>query len=587
MSLRAIAAGILILAVWGCQSTPAPTEPRPDAPDLAAVSPGELLDRAARAGGPRASRLYLRAAERLADEDAPAADDALAAVRPEDLDTSETARYLLVRARVALARDDLEGARTLLLAVDAEALPVPTEAALVNARILAAEGSFAAAAEHLIDWEPAPEQRQRLNDAIWDHLGRVPAFQALAMPSRTGGEARGWWQLKVHMLRSFTLADQRRRLESWRTEWSGHPAAERPPANLQRLREESPAVTRVGLMLPLSGPLRRAGRAVRDAFIAAYLSRRDEVDYEIRIYDTAAAPLGTLYEQALVDGADVLVGPLRKETVAEMNGLEPEIPVLALNYLEEGRPASRMLQLGLAIEDDAASLRQWLQESGAERLVVFRNDDDWSVRASEALASSWQGPLHVQPLDSIRTVTEGVGAAMRVTSSRERHAALEKLLGTELEFVPRARADTDAIVALVTPVEANALVPALEFHFTDHLPVFATSQTIRGAGAERMATMDGFHVGELPWFVVQDGAYATLNRAFDLEGSAFVSLYALGVDAFRLADRLPGLAGGHFTELLGSTGELSLAADGRIQRRLARTQVRGATLERVTGSHGR
>lgn len=551
-------------------------EDRPVLPDDLPQTPEALLEEARDASSARRSRLYLLAAETfLEDGRTDDAAEALAAAEVNRLRPRETARYLLARARIALARQNLDDARAALLALDASELQDPLQEALVTAELLAAEGRPEAAAARLMaypDVEPG-KPRQRVNDTIWHYLGKVPPFQALAMESRSEGSGRGWWQLKSQMFESFTLKEQRRRLEAWRRAHPDHPAALMPPTALAALEAPPRPVARVGLMLPLSGPLSRAGRSVRDAFVATYLSHRDEVSFEVTIYDTAAEPLATLYERALVEGAEVLIGPLSKESVATMNALNPEIPVLALNYLDDATPAANLLQLGLAIEDEAATLERWLRDVQAERVLAFHNQEDWSQRAMRWLSGQWDDPLTVQVLDDIRTVTESVGAAMHVSVSRERHEEIENLLGQSVEFLPRARDDVDAIVALVTPLEASALVPALRFHFAGQVPVYATSQTVRGAGRERLRELNGFHVTELPWFAMQDRSYRTLDAAFGLEGSPFAALYALGVDAFRLADRAPLIVDGHLTELLGSTGELEFSTSGRILRRLARAVI--------------
>ncbi len=579
----AIAAGALILAVAGCQSTPtSATQRSSEAPAAPGESPQALLRQAAAAGDARQARLYLAAAEGLLSQgDAPAAANALSAVDVDRLRPRETARFLLTQARVSIATGQLDQARSALLALDETQLPDPLQAALVNAELLKAEGRPADAAERLMGYTGNLDQatRQRVNDAIWDYLGKVPPFQALSMESRSAGTAHGWWQLKSLMFQSFTLADQRRRLDSWLRSNPNHPAAHPLPSALDVLQAPPPPVAHVALMLPLSGPLSRAGRAVRDAFLATYLSHRDDAGFEVHIYDTAAEPIATLYERALVEGAQVLIGPLSKDSVNALNQLNPEIPALALNYLpDDVTPAPNVLQLGLAIEDEAATLEQWLSDAHAQRVLAFHDNEDWSQRATRALASSWPHELDVQALENIRTVTESVGVAMDVAASRDRHDQMEKLLGEPLEFLPRARRDVDAIVALVTPLEATALVPALRFHYADQIPVYVTSQTVRGASRDRLEELDGFHVSELPWFAMKEQSYQNLDAAFGLEDSPFAALYALGVDAFRLADRTPLIVGGHLSELLGSTGELEFTPSGRIQRRLARAVIRDGTV---------
>jgi uncharacterized protein len=466
--------------------------------------------------------------------------------------------------------------------IEPAAAPDELQGAVDAAAAVARQSGAAAAAAELMAFAdaatlPVPHLTT-LHDALWGHLSSVGSIEAQARARSSRDHARGWWQLAHELRTSPTLAEQRRRLDRWLQAWPDHPGSGHLPTRLQALRDAQPQSRRIGLLLPLSGPLGRAGRAVRDGFIASYLHHRDDVAYGINVYDAAAEPIATVYERALLDDNDLLIGPLTKESVAELNLLDPEIPVLALNYLDEQIAAPNLLQIGLAIEDEAYTLTRWLEDAGMRRVLLFQSRDDWSVRASRAVAETWPDPLEVQTLEDIRTVTESVGVAMRVAESRQRHSDLQSLLGEPIEFSPRARGDVDAIVALVTALEAAALVPALRFHFADGIPVFATSQTVRGLASNRLGGLNRFHVSELPWFVNDDPAYPDLDDAFDLDGNGFVSLYALGVDAFRLADRVSLLLAGTVTGLRGATGELDVLPDGRIQRLLARTEIVGGRL---------
>ena len=155
-----------------------------------------------------------------------------------------------------------------------------------------------------------------------------------------------------------------------------------------------------------------------------------------------------------------------------------------------------------------------------------------------------------------------------------------------LPLADRDPGGPEEVGLLVTQLEASALVPALKFHFADQIPVYATSQTVRGASPERLRDLAGFRVSELPWFALETPSYRALDDAFALAGSPFAALYALGVDAFRLAERLPLVLDGSMTELLGSTGELSFTPSGRVQRRLARAEVRAGRVQ-VPGTVGR
>ena len=261
--------------------------------------------------------------------------------------------------------------------------------------------------------------------------------------------------------------------------------------------------------------------------------------------------------------------------------------MLALNYLDESELHEAQLaqlqstarafnQFGLAIEDEATTIAARLERDGIERALLFHNYDDWSLRARRTLAAESSLTLTVQPFTDLRTITEAVGTAMHVAGSQTRRDELSKLLGTELEFLPRAREDVDAVVALVDNTEANALVPALRFHFADQLPVYASSQITRRTRTGQLSELGGFHVSELPYFLAGDAVYDALATPFRLADNPFASLMALGSDAFRLSERLGDTPGP--LVLLGSTGLLKQQADGRITRELAWGVVSAGTV---------
>jgi len=574
----------------GCQSTPRERAPAETTADLATAAPepglAELSDSAA-------ARDTLTSAEQLFTAgDWVGAIALFSVVTPTDLPPKDRPRYQLLEALVAIQTGDLDGARALLRSLDARQLPNPIDATLANARLVAADGQPANAARLLMREPATPASSQRLNDTIWALLSLTYAFEALASsePARarqttaidsgldngmdTGMDVeRGWWALRRELLLSSNHADQLRRLDAWRAAWPEHPATRYPPAPLRALEAGHVAAQRVALLLPTTGPLARAGRAIRDGFIATYLEHAQDHSFELIVYDTAAAPLSVIYERALADRADALIGPLRREEVAAMNDLAPEVPVLALNYLGAELPAATLVQLGLAIEDDAATIADWLLASNQQQVLIFQGPHDWATRARQVLDDRGIQTIGVHSLSDMRTVTDRVGEAMDIAASQSRHSELVALLGTPIEFTPRARKDVQALVALVDAGEIDALVPALRFHYANTIPTYVTSQTLQGAGATALRNLEGFRIAELPWRLPGDPVYASLGSAFMLDGNPFGSMYALGADAYRLVDRILPANREGFTQLIGSTGALTLSPDGRVKRELARMQL--------------
>src|SRR5690606_32760795 len=138
----------------------------------------------------------------------------------------------------------------------------------------------------------------------------------------------------------------------WRSRWPDHPATLHPPSDLQLLRqlvEEQPR--QVALLLPLQGTLEKSGKAVRDGFMAAYYAakNRDTRVPEVRIFDTSGGNIDQVYQLALDDGAEFIVGPLEKESLAQLNlRLNLPVPTLALNEVDNafGYPEG-LYQFGL------------------------------------------------------------------------------------------------------------------------------------------------------------------------------------------------------------------------------------------------
>ena len=126
----------------------------------------------------------------------------------------------------------------------------------------------------------------------------------------------------------------------------------------------------------------------------------------------------------------------------------------------------------------------------------------------------------------LKQLTNAVGQIMEVSASTSRKERIASLLGEPLEFLPRARQDLDAVLALTTGFESAALTPALQFHFAEHLPVYATSQSLRDATEPQ-----GFTVTELPVLTQPNKVEQELIDTYNLRDSALVDLYA-GIECF-------------------------------------------------------
>lgn len=491
-------------------------------------------------------------------------------------------RFLFLRIAIeqALARGDATRAEALLGELAAATPAERIVARKFEARLLALSGQHRQAA---IAWSEIADildgggrDMSDIADAIWRSLAplNAPSLADLANSAPSAALA-AWCELARDFNRALTATAQQRVYRIWRQAHPRHVAARFAPTSV---RDAGSPPREIALLLPLSGDLRGAGETVRDGFLTAFL-QAPPPKQTVRVYDTGAKAATAAYAQAVADGADLVVGPLDKDAVravaalrASDKGARP--PLLALNRIDPGGAGADVLQLGLAVEDDASAIAEALALDGMERIVVFDHPSDWLARARARFVAD-SGAVQVvasSTLSTIDAATSVAGAVLGVDASSARHQELADLLGAPIEFTPRRRDDVDAVVALVGATQLQSLKPALAFHFAGELPVYVPSTAIRGAA---LGPLSGVRVCTEPWNLYPDPLRAAARAAFpDRGGNA---LFAIGVDGFRLANQLARLVR-HGETIAGSTGMLSLGAGGRIERRLAWGVVQGGRL---------
>ena len=569
----------LILTMSGCQSTPGSfNSPK----DIQSQDPAMLIAAANQSKSPsRAALLRLEAAEQfLAQGDDTSAANTLATLAFENLNTDDTYRARRLQAEIAIAQGDALTASqilsTLPLSGANDYILIAQACAASNDHTCAADGWIQASIALGMD---SPELPANIHDQIWTHLNRA----------RSGPQVfshryhHAWWSLQQKIRQAGSITNQLSAWQNWQAKNPSHPARLRPPAALTQLEHYRPP--NIAVMLPLSGNLATAGEAVRDGIVAAFLEEQasdstsistDADSTQVHFYDTANRPISQVWEAVLAGNHDVAVGPLLKNNVqsfAKVSGYSV-MPRLSLNYLQEGskkednETSNGLYQLGIAIEDEARSLVTHMLLAGYERIMMIHSDSSWSLRARAAFLEQWPFPISTSSFADIKDLTAAVGDAMLTADSEARKTELQRILGTPLEFLPRARDDLEAIVALTTNVESQALVPALRFHFGDHLPIYATSQAARSGRKDNIA---GFNMTELP--ALTNDRFTDLNNTFDIQTSNFAELYALGFDAFRVGTWLPLLSPDTQMSLPGASGYLWLDNNGVIRRELDLTTI--------------
>jgi outer membrane PBP1 activator LpoA protein len=330
--------------------------------------------------------------------------------------------------------------------------------------------------------------------------------------------------------------------------------------------------TSIGLILPMrSETLGAPADALRAGFMAAY--ERDRDGFTVNLVETGDGAEETLsaYAAALEQN-DIVVGPLARSAVSALaaSSLVTK-PTIALNHPEARGPAAalpaRMLVIGLSIEDEARQVANWAaDEHPAGAAVIVSGSSNWQRRIASSFAARWKQ----------------LGRTAQTVELADANGFLSAPALAQL----RSEVSTAQPALLFTALDASQVAQVRGAIGSD-LPCYGTSSV--NPGRENVMTaLDGLRLLDLPW-QVQPAHQAVMvyprlttgARTLDID-----RLYALGIDAFRLAREITLHPGADFV-LDGVTGRLT-GSFGNGPARFERVQpaavYQGGVFEPVPGA---
>lgn len=503
--------------------------------------------------------------------------------------------YKLTQAHIALAERSPDAVLSALI------LSPPTSiASYLKAEFhqLRAEshtilGQRLESARERVNREPYLNDPQQIKDnqhAIWEALSLFSERALQQLRTDPAPDTLSGWMEIVQLAKAYQLhpATLKARLQEWRINYPQHPVLDEILTNLQNRRQEDVMMPNsIALLLPLTSKFAKAAEAVRDGFLAAYYSHKEHQQQRIRILDTGATPenINSIYQQAVDEGVEFIVGPLNKTAIQTLAGNNDiSVPTLSLNYgLDEDIPTN-LYQFGLSPEEEARQVaeRTWLD--GHVNAVALVPQGSWGERVYKAFAERWQqvGGKIVEVQQYIakeNDFSQPIKKVMNIDESHQRYRNLEHLLNQKIKFTPRRRQDVDFVFLAAYPRQARQIRPQLKFFHSGDIPVYATSHVYTGnLNQERDRDMDGLAFGDMPWVLSESTTHRKLRSSLDpyisKAGNRLQRLYALGIDAYNIIAALNTLKRYPYERFDGETGSLNLDAKQRIYRQLTWVKFR-------------
>lgn len=442
---------------------------------------------------------------------------------------------------------------------------------------------------------------------IWRLLTTQPLSTLRSMTTNVRGDIyQGWIELALANATAGLDAEKRRTgIALWQDRFPMHPAnpefveALFTPSGFEMNADGKP-INQVAVLLPLSGSnTATVSAAIRDGIVSAYeFAVRQRQVPRLRFYDVGDNPgyVRTAYANAVSDGADAVIGPLRKEAVAAIvSQRDIPVPTLTLNTVESsglpgdagslaGRPGgsafngsgSNVIQFGLAPEDEARAAASRAAGLDLKNAIILQADDtrgDREARAFQDAMFLYGGDVvHVAVLPKDEyDYSSQIKEALAIDESDNRFRTLSRTIGEKLFFEPSIRNDVDVIFLAITSEQARSVRPQLDFFHAMDVTRLGTSRVAALNDDEKNnKDLNSIYYPDAPWVLRESMAKDPLRQSilqnFPASEGVYAKLYALGADAFNLISNLDALARGE--RLRGYTGDLELSPEGRIRRHL-------------------
>lgn len=437
-----------------------------------------------------------------------------------------------------------------------------------------------------------PDIARRGHEQIWRLLTTQPLSTLRRMTTNVRGDIyQGWIELALSHAAAGLAGDKRRDgINDWQQRFPNHPANPEfatslyLPANFDNSTGDQEPITQIAVLLPLSSSnTASVAAAIRDGIIAAHdHAKRDQQVPVLRFYDVGenSGYARTAYNTAINDGANAVIGPLRKDAVAAIaSQRDIPVPTITLNTIQNVGPtvaASNVIQFGLAPEDDARSAAARAAGLSLFNAVILQTDDSRGEREARA----FQDAMYLYGGDIAHTAilptnkydySDQIKEALGIDKSDDRFRTLSATIGEKLFFEPSVRNDIDVIFLAVTNEQARSVRPQLDFFHAREITRLGTSRVAAiDDNAKDSQDLNTIFYPDIPWVLrksmQKDPLRSLIIKTFPAAEGAYARLYALGADSYQLVTNLSALSQGQ--RLQGFTGGLELSLDGRIRRHL-------------------
>ncbi|MCU7366907.1 penicillin-binding protein activator [Pantoea sp. JZ29] len=315
---------------------------------------------------------------------------------------------------------------------------------------------------------------------------------------------------------------------------------------------------------------------------------------QVKVYDTSSQPIAQVMQQAQQDGATLVVGPLLKNNVETVANSQTPLNVLALNEPEHIQNHPNMCYFALSPEDEARDAAHHIWDQGKRQPLLLLPRNGLGDRVATAFAKEWQslggGTVLQQRFGSVSELKQGINSGAGISmsgtpvvipsASQPQNVSVAGLTIPAPQTSAPAASESGAVDAayiVSTQDELQLIKPMISMRTgsRSNVALYASSRSAQaGAGPDFRLEMEGLQYSDIPLLSgANPGLMQQAARSFNNDYS-LVRLYAMGMDAWTLANHFNQMRQVPGFSLDGNTGKLSATPDCVINRKLTWNQYR-------------
>ncbi|MDH5764628.1 MAG: penicillin-binding protein activator [Gammaproteobacteria bacterium] len=425
-----------------------------------------------------------------------------------------------------------------------------------------------------------PVIKDKNHQIIWQSLSLLPETTLRQLnQSPLNKQFLGWLELasisKQAQIDWQFLQDN---IKKWREKYPDHPAKVFSEKLWQKQIELIKQPLHIAILLPLTGRYTPITNAIRDGFLTAHLQSNNQTRPKLTFIDTNSQTdkIWNLYQEAVENGADFIVGPFLKPAVNSLAKTdELPVPTLTLNYVESQTEVTQgLFQIGLLPEDEARQSAEMAYRQGHRHAAILVPQGQWGLRLSNAFQQRFEelGGVAISKQNYIsgkHDFKQPIQILLNIDQSYARHRKIQSIVNNELKFMPYRRQDVDMIFMAATPKDARQLKPQFKFHYAGELPVYSTSHAFTGKINTRAdRDIDDLLYCDMPWILQPSRPLFNALKLKWPEHQPYTRFFALGADTYHIISNLKQLQSQPYERFSGQTGNIYIDPFNRLRREL-------------------